>query len=170
VIATLPNSFTHARIGHYPREVEAEIIYWVFQIAGVDLHHALIELLLIVRLMPAIVQRAGQHKFSGRYRVGVFPLPRRGRGQTKWARDTSGSERRDTIADPLWAIEKYIQRISLPSKMPEYSLNSGLDRCNNVMPVLVGTFARNRPGISTSSAIPNASAVMELCSALTIKT
>ena len=75
MIATLPNSFTHARIGHYPREVEAEIIYWVFQIAGVDLHHALIELLLIVRLMPAIVQRAGQHKFFRPIQGWRFPAP-----------------------------------------------------------------------------------------------
>src|SRR5215467_13445687 len=54
--------------------------------------------------------------------------------------------------------------------MPEYSLNSGPDRCNDVMPVLVGTFA----GIALRSQcfpeVPNTSAVMELCSALTIKT
>src|SRR5215475_15470394 len=39
--------------------------------------------------------------------VGVFRLLRRCRGRTKWANGTSGSERRDTIADQLWAIEKY---------------------------------------------------------------
>lgn len=106
MIATLPNSFTHARIGHYSREVEAEIIYWVFQIAGVDLHHA-------HRASSDRPPDAGNCP-TGRstqvfrpIQVGVFPLLRRGRGQTKWARDTSGSERRDTIADPLWAIEKY---------------------------------------------------------------
>ncbi len=40
-------------------------------------------------------------------RAGVFPLLRCGRERTKWAGDTSGSERRDTIACRLWAIEKY---------------------------------------------------------------
>ena len=38
---------------------------------------------------------------------GVCPLLRYGRGRTKWAGGTSGSERRDTIGCLPWAIEKY---------------------------------------------------------------
>jgi hypothetical protein len=39
--------------------------------------------------------------------AGVFRLLRSGRERTKWADGTSGSERQDTIACRLWAIEKY---------------------------------------------------------------
>jgi hypothetical protein len=39
--------------------------------------------------------------------VGVFPLLRCGRERTKWASCTSCSERLDTIACRLWAIERY---------------------------------------------------------------
>ena len=51
----------------------------------------------------------------------VFPLLRSGRGQTEWARGTSGSERRDTTACRPWAIEKYSTNLS-SIKLPQLEL------------------------------------------------
>ena len=102
--------------------------------------------------------------------VGVFPLLRRCRGRTKWAIGTSRSERRDTIADQPWAIEKYSTGSHFHHKCRSIRLIPAWIGAITSCPSWLGRL----PGIALGSQrlpqVPNASSVMELCSALTIKT
>jgi hypothetical protein len=68
----------------------------------------------VIRLMPAIVQRAGQHKFSGRYKL-VFSRPFgavEGEQNGHAALMTGNAEIPSQIS---FGPSRNIQRISLPS-------------------------------------------------------
>src|SRR5437773_16085 len=106
----------------------------------------------VIRLMPANVQRAGQHKFSGP--TEVFLLLRCGRVRTKWARGTSGRDR-DTIACRPWAIEKYSTNLTSIRNAGAFAIVIPACIGNNIRPVLIRTFARNRLAVlSMFSAVP----------------
>jgi len=81
-------------------------------------------------------------------KVGLLSRLHCGQGRTKWACGTSGSERRSTTACLPWAIAKYSNESHFHpkavSRFHACSLHSGLHRNNNVMSVLIRTFARNR--------------------------
>ena len=92
--------------------------------------------------------------------IRVFPLLRcllhYGRWRTKWASDTSGSERRDTIEYRSWAIGKYSNESHFHQKCQSFrTLNSGMHSDNNVGRVLIQAFARNRSSMrSMFSVVP----------------
>src|SRR5215831_4368140 len=74
--------------------------------------------------------------------IRVFPLLRcllhYGRWRTKWASDTSGSERRDTIEYRSWAIGKYSNESHFHQKCQSFrTLNSGMHSDTNVGRVLI---------------------------------
>jgi hypothetical protein len=64
--------------------------------------------------------------------VALLSFLRSGQERTKSARGTSGSERSDTIACRLWAIEKY-STTSLPSEMSAALAVAGRYRVDSVM-------------------------------------